>query len=170
MKKLIFIISTFYFLNSAYCFDQDLDIPNKRFLAKANGFVCDDKNTQTDMPIELKKFHYTFDKLIIDKDRMTALMKASFKVNNSLCHYSSILSPNFTTKIISLVESRSYSNDENVDCSLGQDTLDNLINNVSYWYYGLPQKLALKVTSQSSQRQCNGDHIGIQFRLSGFVL
>ena len=152
--------------------ETDLQIPGEKWLGKFTGYICSTVGGKVEAPQVYKTLNVKFENVVTDATLDNGVLKATFEVNGNVCRYSAIMLADNTAQTITMIESKSYSNTEGVDCSEGKAILDTQFAPVNkYYYYGHPHNMALMVESTDAEAICGAGatSFGVNFVVAGRI-
>ncbi|HLW57251.1 MAG TPA: hypothetical protein VKY27_07695 [Bacteriovoracaceae bacterium] len=167
MAKLFFIsLMTIFSLQVKAA---DLEIEGPRWIAKFQGYVCDNSGINVEAPGTMSAMNVVWESIVTDYTLDNGLIKATFQENGHTCRYSAVLFADNAAYTIKLVDSKAYSF-EGTSCENGKRILDEALFNNEYLYYGRPHNLAIMAPFAEADALCPGsDRVGVNFRVAGRI-
>lgn len=174
MKR--FVLFSFVSLVTASSFAtiSDLSLPGEKWIAKFNGYVCDDKGASVRRPAALETINVNFERMTTDMTLDNALLKATFEENGQTCRYNVILFADNAARTSTIVQSIAFLPEGGAtayrDCAKGKAVLDAAFAHNEYLYYGHPHNLAFMLPGVGSEELCNGSGtVGAAFVVAGKI-
>ena len=144
MKKLtlLFLLA----ISPAAYADEDLTLPDARFLTTYNRVVCDSfDEAGIQSPESFTGRHVVIEKLLGDRMVLNFLITATYQGSSAECRYSALLARGRKNTMVK-TESKAYSADPATDCSEGKQFLDETFAQMPFSYTTNPIKfIGLKV-------------------------
>jgi hypothetical protein len=145
----------------AHAVEGDLVLPDARFLANFDRFICNDFAEEgIPMPTSLEGFGLKFDQLQVDGMTVAALITANFEENGQACRYSALLQRG-ARSTLNLKQSKAFSADAAITCEAGKAVIDALVAKMSFSVTKPINYLGLRVPAVDTA-VCGADAKGIK--------
>ncbi len=157
-------------MSSAFAQDSDLTIPNQKWVATFNKYICAASGPAVTAPSAFSQYQVSFDKITTDSTLDNGLLKATFVEDGQTCRYSAIVFADNAAFTLRLVESRAYAPTKRSHCAAGKAVLDAAFESNNYLYYGHPHNLGIMVPVAGVEAVCPGAAVmGVNFVVTGRI-
>lgn len=145
----------------AYAVEGDLVLPDARFLANFDRYICNDFTEEgIPLPTSLEGFGLKFDQLQVDGMTVAALITANFEENGQACRYSALLQRG-ARSTLNLKQSKAFSADATAACADGKAKIDALVTKMTFSVTKPINFLGLRIPAVDTA-VCGGEAKGVK--------